>query len=88
MISHGGASRDGHRDLAVCSATMALRIWHSLAGLVVLALACDPTEQTEPTGECALAEVASARFSIDVGGWPAGAIGRDAGQFADADPVG
>lgn len=51
---------------------MAFTIHHSLAGLVVLALACDPTEQPEPTGECALAEVASARFSIDVGGWPAG----------------
>jgi len=52
---------------------MALRILHPLAaGLVVLALACDPSEQPE-TGECAMAEVASARFSIDVGGWPASA---------------
>ncbi len=50
---------------------MALRIQHSLAaGLVVVALACDPTEAPQ-TGECAMAETASARFAIDVGGWPA-----------------
>lgn len=38
--------------------------------------ACDPTEPLpEPTGECAAALAATARFSVDVGGWPA--VGDD-----------
>ena len=38
-------------------------------GLVV-AVACDPTEEPE-VGECAVAQGVEARFAIDAGGWPA-----------------
>ena len=50
---------------------MAFRTLFSLSLGLALAVACDPTEQPEPTGECAVAQDIEARFSIDLGAWPA-----------------
>lgn len=53
---------------------MAPRVTRTLALLAacigLTAGACDPTEPA-PTGECAAPLAASARFSVDVDGWPA-----------------
>jgi hypothetical protein len=68
-------------DVARRLADMAARVPRILACLTLCCgfaagSACDPTEsQPEPTGECAAALEATARFSVDVGGWPA--VGDD-----------
>ena len=71
-------------DVARKLADMAARVTRIFACLTSLfiacgfaaGLACDPTEsQPEPTGECAAALEATARFTVDVGGWQA--VGDD-----------